>query len=211
MENIYNEDTIIAVATPAGTGAISLVRMSGPEAIELIDRVFIGKRKLTEVDSHTIHYGKIESKDGELIDDVLVSVFKKPNSYTGENAVEISTHGNPLIAQKIIKLLLLEGIRLAEPGEFTKRAFLNDRLDLSQAEAVADVINSRTEASLRGSRNQLDGLLSKKVNELREKLINTSSFVELELDFAEEDLEFINNEELIKRINNVIEEIDKLL
>lgn len=211
MENIFNEDTIIASATPSGTGAISIVRVSGPEAIKLIDRVFAGKKKLTEVDSHTIHYGKIISRDGELIDDVLVSVFKKPNSYTGENAVEINTHGNPLIAQKIIKLLISEGVRLAEPGEFTKRAFLNDRLDLLQAEAVADVINSRTEASLRGSRNQLDGLLSKKVNELRERLINTSSFVELELDFAEEDLEFIDKGEMIKRINNVIEEIDKLL
>jgi tRNA modification GTPase len=211
MENIFKEDTIIASATPAGTGAISIVRVSGPEAIEIIDRVFTGKRILTEVDSHTIHYGKILSENGELIDDVLVSVFKKPNSYTGENAVEISTHGNPLIAQKIIKLLISEGLRLAEPGEFTKRAFLNDRLDLLQAEAVADVINSRTEASLRGSRNQLDGLLSKKVNELRKMLINTSSFVELELDFAEEDIEFIDNEDLIKRINKVIEEIDILL
>ena len=192
MENIFSEDTIIALATPAGTGAISIVRVSGPEAIELIDNVFIGKMKLTEVDSHTIHYGTIKSKDGELIDDVLISVFKKPNSYTGENAVEISTHGNPLIAQIIIKLLISKGVRLAEPGEFTKRAFLNGRLDLLQAEAVAEVINSRTEASLRGARNQLDGLLSKKVNELREMLINTSSFVELELDFAEEDLEFID-------------------
>jgi len=211
MESIINEDTIVASATPSGTGAISIVRVSGSEAIRLIDKVFAGKKKLTEVDSHTIHYGKITSKDGEIIDDVLVSVFKKPNSYTGENSVEISTHGNPLIAQKIIKLLISKGVRLAEPGEFTKRAFLNDRLDLLQAEAVADVINSRTEASLRGSRNQLDGLLSKKVKELRERLINTSSFVELELDFAEEDLEFIDNEELIKRINNVIEEIEKLI
>lgn len=211
MEKIFSEDTIIALATPAGTGAISIIRISGPEAIDLIDRVFSGKKKLIEVDSHTIHYGEIKSRDGKLIDDVLVSVFKNPNSYTGENAVEISTHGNPLIAQIIIKLLLSEGIRVAEPGEFTKRAFLNGRLDLLQAEAVAEVINSRTEASLRGSRNQLDGLLSKKVNELREMLINASSFVELELDFAEEDLEFIDKEELIKRIDNVIEEIDKLL
>jgi tRNA modification GTPase len=211
MENIFKEDTIIALATPAGTGAISIVRVSGPEAIDLIDRVFIGKKKLTEVNSHTIHYGKIISKSDELIDDVLISVFKKPNSYTGENSVEISTHGSSFIAQKIIELLISKGIRLAAPGEFTKRAFLNNRLDLLQAEAVADVINSRTEVSLRGSRNQLDGLLSKKVNELRKMLINTSSFVELELDFAEEDLEFIDKEELIKRINNVIEELDKLL
>jgi tRNA modification GTPase len=211
MDKIQNEDTIVALATPAGTGAISVIRVSGPSAINSVDKVFFGKKKLTETDSHTIHYGKVISKDEELIDDVLVSVFKKPNSYTGENVVEISTHGNPLIAQRIIEQLLLDNVRLAEPGEFTKRAFLNNRIDLSQAEAVADVINARTDASLHGSRNQLDGLLSQKVNELREMLINASSFVELELDFAEEDLEFINKDELIKRINNVINEIDKLL
>ena len=110
MEKIFSEDTIIALATPAGTGAISIIRISGPEAIDLIDRVFSGKKKLIEVDSHTIHYGEIKSRDGKLIDDVLVSVFKNPNSYTGENAVEISTHGNPLIAQIIIKLLLSEDL-----------------------------------------------------------------------------------------------------
>jgi tRNA modification GTPase len=211
MDKILNEDTIVALATPAGTGAISVIRVSGPDAIYSVDKIFKGNKKLIEVDSHTIHYGNIESKDQNLIDDVLISIFKGPNSFTGENAVEISTHGNPLITQKIIELLLSENVRLAEPGEFTKRAFFNKRIDLLQAEAVADIISARTDVALRGSRNQLDGLLSQKVNELRELLINASSFVELELDFAEEDLEFINKDELVKRINSVIEEINKLL
>ena len=186
MNKLFAEDTIAALATPSGKGAISVVRVSGPEAIYSVDKIFRGRKKLIEVDSHTIHYGNIESKDQNLIDDVLISVFREPNSFTGENAVEISTHGNPLITQKIVELLLFENVRLAEPGEFTKRAFLNNRIDLVQAEAVADVISARTEVALRGSRNQLDGLLSQKVNELRELLINASSFVELELDFAED-------------------------
>jgi len=211
MENIPSEDTIVALATPLGTGAISVVRVSGPEAISSIDLIFNGKRELAEAASHTIHYGNIVKNNDQHVDDVLVSVFRKPNSYTGEDSIEISTHGNPLIAQNIIELLLTETVRIAEPGEFTKRAFLNNRLDLSQAEAVVDVIGARTEASLRGSRNQLDGLLSKKVNELREMLINASSFVELELDFAEEDLELIDKNELITKIDNIVLEIEKLL
>ena len=211
MENISSEDTIVALATPSGTGAISVVRVSGPEAISSIDLIFNGKRELVEAASHTIHYGNIVKNNDQHIDDVLVSVFRKPNSYTGEDSIEISTHGNPLIAQNIIELLLSETVRIAEPGEFTKRAFLNNRLDLTQAEAVVDVIGARTEASLRGSRNQLDGLLSKKVNELREMLINASSFVELELDFAEEDLELIDKNELITKIANIISEIEELL
>ena len=162
--------------------------------------------------SHTLHYGDIKNQDDEHIDDVLVSVFRAPNSYTGEDSVEISTHGNPLITQKVIELLITNSdVRLAEPGEFTKRAFLNNRIDLAKAEAVADVINSRTEASFRGARNQLDGLLSKKVNELRSQLLNSSSFVELELDFAEEDIQFVNQDELLKRIDSIIIEIDTLL
>jgi tRNA modification GTPase len=211
MENRFREDTIVALATPVGTGAISVIRVSGPEAISSVSKIFDGKKKLTDVASHTIHYGNIVQNSDKQIDDVLVSVFREPNSYTGEDAVEISTHGNPLISQKIIDLLISENIRIAEPGEFTKRAFLSNRLDLTQAEAVVDVIESRTEASLRGSRNQLDGLLSKKVNELREMLVNASSFIELELDFAEEDLEFIDKKELIKRLDNIVDEIEGLL
>ena len=206
------EDTIIALATPPGIGAISIIRISGPDSLIQTDKLFKGKNKISNSDSHRIHYGNIVDSTGNHIDDVLVSVFRAPNSYTGEDSVEISTHGNPLIAQKIIGEFIKSGkIRLAEPGEFTKRAFLNNKLDLSQAEAVADIIHARSEASLRGARNQLDGLLSKKVGKLRESLINATSFIELELDFAEEDIEFVNTEELLKRIDEIIIEIDSLL
>jgi len=206
------EDTIVALATPAGVGAISIIRISGPQSFFAIDKIFNGKTKIQNATSHTLHYGDIVNQDGEHVDDVLVSIFRAPNSYSGEDSVEISTHGNPLITQKVIELLIANpDVRLAEPGEFTKRAFLNNRLDLTKAEAVADVINSRTEASFRGARNQLDGLLSQKVNDLRSQLLNSSSFVELELDFAEEDIEFVNQDELLKRIDSIIIEIDTLL
>ena len=211
MTNLITEETIVALATPPGVGAISVIRVSGPKSFESVDSIFSGKTKLAEAASHTIHYGKILNKNGELVDDVLVSVFKKPNSYTGEDSVEISTHGNPFITKLIIELLLDFDIKMAEPGEFTRRAFLNGRIDLAQAEAVVDVINSSTQASLRGARNQLDGLLSKKVNELRTLLVNASSFVELELDFAEEDLEFIGHKELLQRIDKIVTEINALL
>lgn len=205
------DDTIIAEATPPGVGAISIIRLSGKDAIEIAGKHFFGNKLLVESASHKIHYGKIKDKNGELIDDVLATVFIAPNSYTGENSVEISTHGNPFIIKKIIELFIKEDVRIAEPGEFTKRAFLNGRIDLAQAESVIDVINSRTDASLRGARNQLDGLLSKKVAELRSMLIDTSSLVELELDFAEEDLEFVDHSELIKRLDNITNEINILL
>ena len=206
------EETIVALATPAGVGAISVIRVSGPQSFSSIDNIFYGKVKIENAASYTLHYGDIKNQDGEHIDDVLVSVFRSPNSYTGEDSVEISTHGNPLITQKVIELLISNSdVRLAEAGEFTKRAFLNNRLDLTKAEAVADVINSRTEASFRGARNQLDGLLSKKVNDLRTQLLNSSSFIELELDFVEEDIELVNQDELFKRIDSIIIEIDTLL
>lgn len=210
MIETKNEDTITAIATPGGVGAISVIRISGSRSFDVVDKIFQGKARLSDSPSHTIHYGKICS-ESEMIDDVLVSVFRMPNSYTGENSIEISTHGSPYICERIIKLLLLNDIRLAEPGEFTKRAFLNGKLDLAQAEAVADVINSRTEVSLRGARSQLDGMLSAKVETLRNLLVNTSSLVELELDFAEEDIEFLNSSEVLKRIDNIISEIDALL
>ncbi len=206
-----DEDTIAAIATPQGVGAISVIRVSGPKSFYVADKIFKGKIKISESKSHTVHYGKIFSDGSNVIDDVLISVFKKPNSYTGEDSVEISAHGSPFIAQKIMEILLEHDVRLAEPGEFTKRAFLNNKIDLAQAEAVADIINSRTEASLRGARNQLDGLLSKKINFLREELINVSSLIELELDFAEEDIEFVSFEEIKRKISGIIEEIDKLL
>ncbi|HSD64094.1 MAG TPA: tRNA uridine-5-carboxymethylaminomethyl(34) synthesis GTPase MnmE [Ignavibacteriaceae bacterium] len=209
--NKFTEDTITAIATPSGVGAISVIRVSGPLSFEIADKIFKGKIRLTDSSTHTIHYGQIFDENDVLVDDVLISVFRNPHSYTGEDSVEISTHCNPLISKKIIDLLLKNGTRLAEPGEFTKRAYLNDKLDLVQAEAVADVISSRTDASLRGARNQLNGLLSKKVDELRNSLINASSFVELELDFAEEDVEFINLGDLMNRVRTIENEIDLLL
>jgi tRNA modification GTPase len=205
------EDTIIAIATPPGIGAISVIRLSGPSSFDAIDLFFSGKSEIKNSKSHTIHYGKII--DGsEILDDVLVSVFRSPNSYTGEDSAEISLHGSPIIAQKIISSLLSKSdVRLAEPGEFTKRAFLNGRIDLTQAEAVADLISSRTAISLRGARNQLDGLLSSKVSGLRKTLIDLSSFIELELDFAEEDIEIIKKQDLVKKIENILDEIGKLI
>lgn len=211
MNTERTEDTIIAIATPPGIGAISVIRLSGPSSFDAIDLIFSGKSEIKNSKSHTIHYGKII--DGaEILDDVLVSVFKAPNSYTGENSVEISLHGNPIIAQKIISLLLIKSnVRLSEPGEFTKRAFLNGRIDLTQAEAVADLISSRTAISLRGARNQLDGLLSSKVGGLRKTLVDLSSFIELELDFAEEDIEIIKKPDLIQKIEDILNEIGKLI
>ncbi len=206
-----NEDIIAAISTPVGVGAISVVRISGQGCLDKVDKIFLGKSKLNLAKANTIHYGKITDKNNATIDDVLVSVFKNPTSYTGEDSIEISTHGNPLITQKILERLTEINIRLAEPGEFTKRAFLNGKIDLSQAEAVVDIINSRTNASLKGARNQLDGLLSKKVNSLREMLVNASSLIELELDFAEEELEFISYKEVEEKINIIIKELEVLV
>jgi tRNA modification GTPase len=210
--SIHNlEDTIIALATPPGVGAISVIRLSGPHSIQAADSVFSGKIRLVDAHTHTIHYGNIIG-DNEIVDDVLVSVFKAPNSYTGEDCIEISSHGSPLISQRIIsEILNSSDVRLAEPGEFTKRAFLNGKMDLTQAEAVADLINSRTSISSRGFRNQMDGLLSSKVTFLRTSLIDISSFVELELDFAEEDIEFVKRTQLIGKINEILREIEILL
>lgn len=204
-------DIIVALATPMGEGAISVIRVSGNGCIKIIDQIFSGKSKLVKSSSHTIHYGKISSSNSEVIDDVLVSIFMNPNSYTGEDSVEISTHASPIIVKRIIELLVSMGIRAAEPGEFTKRAFLNGKIDLAQAEAVADIISSRTDASLRGARNQLDGILSKKVDTLRSELISVSSLMELELDFAEEDLEFLDRIQVFKKNKHIIEEINLLL
>jgi len=208
---LSTEDTIAAIATPYGVGAISVIRVSGPNSISSVDKIFKGPRSFLSVESHTIHYGKIISEKNEVIDDVLVSVFREPNSYTGEESVEISTHGNQLICNNILERLVQQNVRLAEPGEFTKRAFLNGKIDLSQAEAVIDVINSRTNASLKGARNQLDGLLSQRVDELRQMLLNSSSLIELELDFAEEEIEFVSYEKVKNEINKIIDEINRLL
>lgn len=187
-------DTIVALATAQGISAIAVIRLSGNDSIEITQSVFSGK-KLDQQASHTIHFGLL--KDGEkVIDEVLVSLFKAPNSFTKENAVEISCHGSPVIIKEIIKALLKNGARLAEPGEFTKRAFLNGRFDLAQAEAVADLINAETDNARQAALNQMRGGFSKEINRLREELIHFASLIELELDFGEEDVEFAKRDDL---------------
>ena len=191
-------DTIVALATAQGISAIAVIRLSGEKSIEIAGQVFHGK-DLTKQASHTIHFGTI--RDGErIVDEVLVSVFKNENSFTKENSVEISCHGSPHIVKEIIKVLLKQGARLALPGEFTKRAFLNGRFDLAQAEAVADLINAETENARQAAINQMRGGFSKEINHLREELIHFASLIELELDFGEEDVEFAKRDDLKKLI-----------
>jgi tRNA modification GTPase len=187
-------DTICALATPSGIGAIAVIRLSGPNAITICNNCFFGK-DLSKVDSHTIHFGTLRDGD-RIVDEVLVSVFKDKKSFTGENSVEISTHGSPYIQQQVLQLLVKNGAKSAEPGEFTLRAFLNGKLDLSQAEAVADVIASNSEASLQLAMQQMRGGFSTEIQKLREELIHFASLIELELDFGEEDVEFANRDDL---------------
>ena len=202
-------DTIVALATPAGTGAIGIIRLSGPEAISIANSVFKGK-DLTNQASHTLHFGKI-SDGNVVIDEVLASIFVAPHSYTKENSVEISCHGSAYIISQIIKLILSKGARMAKPGEFTMRAFLNGQLDLSQAEAVADLIASQNAASHQIAMNQMRGGFSSELQALRSELINFASLVELELDFSEEDVEFANRAQMKNLILQILKVITRLI
>ncbi|QPH40380.1 tRNA uridine-5-carboxymethylaminomethyl(34) synthesis GTPase MnmE [Pedobacter endophyticus] len=196
-----NQDTIIALSTPQGSGAIGVIRLSGPDAIALTNSVFAGK-DLEQQASHTLHFGLI--KDGEqLIDEVVAGLFVAPKSYTKENVVEISCHGSNYIIQQIINLLVAKGARAAKPGEFTLRAFLNGAFDLSQAEAVADLIASNSKASHDVAMQQMRGGFATELKGLREQLIHFASMIELELDFAEEDVEFANREQLKNLVNRI--------
>lgn len=205
----YTRDTIAAIATPPGIGAIGVIRLSGPGAIEIADKVFKGKKKLSSAKGYSILFGKF--LDGkEILDEVLVSVFKHPNSYTGEDSVEISFHGSPYILQRALEILIENGARLAHAGEFTKRAFLNGKLDLSEAEAVADLIASESKTSHDIALNQMKGGFSAEIKKLREKLIEFAALIELELDFSEEDVEFANRESLTATINKILGVIHEL-
>ncbi|WP_412984598.1 tRNA uridine-5-carboxymethylaminomethyl(34) synthesis GTPase MnmE [Pontimicrobium sp. IMCC45349] len=206
-----HKDNIIALATASGAGAIAVIRISGKDVITLGDNLFksVSGKKLINQKTHTIHLGHI-IKDNKELDEVLVSVFKNPNSYTGENVIEISCHGSPFIQQEIIQLFLRNGCRVANPGEFTLRAFLNGKLDLSQAEAVADLIASDNEASHQIAMQQMRGGFSNEIKSLRDELLNFASLIELELDFAEEDVEFANRDQfrdLIERITKVLKHL----
>lgn len=188
------QETICALATPSGSGAIGIVRLSGPQAYQIANKLFNGK-DLTQQASHTIHFGTIREED-KIIDEVLVSLFKGPNSYTGEDSVEISCHGSSFILGKVIALCLKNGARFAKAGEFTQRAFVNGKLDLAQAEAVADLIASESESAHELAMNQMRGGFSDKIKALRDELIHFASLIELELDFSEEDVEFADRDDL---------------
>lgn len=206
---MYNQDTIIALSTPPGSGAIGVIRLSGPEAITLTNQVFAGK-DLNQQASHTLHFGLV--KDGDvIIDEVVAGLYVAPKSYTKENVVEISCHGSNYIIQQILNLLIKKGARPAKPGEFTLRAFLNGGLDLSQAEAVADLIASDSKASHDVAMQQMRGGFSNELKGLREQLIHFASMIELELDFAEEDVEFANREQLKSLILRLIAHISRLI
>lgn len=188
-------DTIAALSTPAGVGAIAVARLSGPEALCIADSVFSGKMKLAVAPSHTAHYGTV-SDGQDVLDEVVATVFRAPNSYTGENIVEFSTHGSLFIQQGLLELLIRRGARMATAGEFTKRAFLNGKMDLSQAEAVADLIESESYAAHATAMQQMRGGYSKEIALLRERLIEFVALIELELDFSDQDVEFADRERL---------------
>jgi tRNA modification GTPase len=205
-------DNIVALATPSGTGAIAVIRVSGPDAITLADPLFrsIKGKKLVQQKSHTIHLGHIVDQ-GKVLDEVLVSIFKGPHSYTGENVIEISCHGSPYIQQQIIQLLLRNGCRSASAGEFTLRAFLNSKMDLSQAEAVADLIASDSEAAHDIAMQQMRGGFSNEIQELQQELLNFASLIELELDFSQEDVEFADRTQFNQLLSRISEVLKKLI
>ncbi|MCL5246254.1 tRNA uridine-5-carboxymethylaminomethyl(34) synthesis GTPase MnmE [Cellulophaga sp. 20_2_10] len=209
---MFSQDTIVALATPSGAGAIAVIRLSGPDAITLANAKFksIRNKDLTKQKTHTIHLGHIV--DGaKVYDEVLVSLFKGPNSYTGENVIEISCHGSQYIQQQIIQLFLRNGCKMADAGEFTLRAFLNGKIDLSQAEAVADLIASDNEASHQIAMQQMRGGFSSEIKKLREELLNFASLIELELDFAEEDVEFADRTQFITLLTKIQHVLKRLI
>jgi len=202
------DDTIVALATAPGVGAIAVIRLSGPQAITICNRLFPSKDLLQQA-SHTLHVGSIVS-DGKIIDEVVVSLFKGPRSYTGENVIELSCHGSPYIQQQLIDACIQAGARLAKPGEFTMRAFLNGKLDLAQAESVADLIASHSAASHQTAMQQMRGGFSRELQALREQLIRFSALIELELDFSQEDVEFADRTQLYALIKTALEVVQHL-
>jgi len=205
LANLNTSNTICALATPPGSSAIAVLRVSGQDSFSVAEKVFTAKKKgfdIRKADTHTLHYGTIKRKE-DVIDDVLLSVFKNPHSYTGEDSIEISCHGSAFIVQKVLALLLDNGCRMAQPGEFTMRAFLNGKLDLSQAEGVGDLIAANSKASHKLAIDQMRGGFSLKIKDLRDRLMQFASLIELELDFSEEDVEFADRTAL----KNLLEEI----
>ncbi|HWY76750.1 MAG TPA: tRNA uridine-5-carboxymethylaminomethyl(34) synthesis GTPase MnmE [Verrucomicrobiae bacterium] len=208
------DDTIAAIATPLGEGGLAVIRISGPMAVEVADRCFVpvGKTaaKLSEAPTHTIHYGRLV-RDGRTVDEVMVAVMRAPRTLTREDVVEITCHGGLLAAKLVLDAVLACGARIAEPGEFTKRAFLNGRIDLAQAEAVADLIHARTELALTAANEQLAGKLSQRINQLRDELVRTLAHIEAHIDFPDEDIAPDTRQQLIERLERGIAFVDELL
>lgn len=210
MSDITENQPIAAIATPVGEGGIAVIRVSGKDAITKVSEGFKGK-DLTKEDSHTIHFGRIIDKKGHPVDEVLISLFHSPHSYTGEETVEISCHGGVLVTQKVLETILALGIKSAAAGEFTQRAFLNGKLGLDQAEAVADIIHAKSLKAVDAAHQQLEGRLGEHIKRFRQQIIDATAMVELELDFIEEDVEFANKEQLQKLLEDVDEELGSLL
>ncbi|MGX7197389.1 tRNA uridine-5-carboxymethylaminomethyl(34) synthesis GTPase MnmE [Enterococcus olivae] len=214
MAEITQEfDTIAAISTPPGEGAISIVRMSGDQAVMIADKLFKAKNKLADAASHTINYGHLfDPQDGSMVDEVMVSVLRAPKTFTREDVVEINCHGGIVVVNQILQLLLRQGARLAEPGEFTKRAFLNGRMDLSQAEAVMDLIRAKTDKAMNVALNQLDGNLSKLIRALRQEILETLAQVEVNIDYPEyDDVEEMTTRLLLEKAGQVQGQIQALL
>jgi tRNA modification GTPase len=209
-QEINQKEPITAIATPVGEGGIAVIRVSGKNAIAKVNEAFQGK-DLTEQGSHTVHFGKIIDKEGNVVDEVLATLFHSPKSYTGEETVEISCHGGVLVTQAVLEAMLGLGIRSAEPGEFTQRAFLNGKMELSQAEAVADLIHAKSQKAMDAAHQQLEGQLGEHIKQFRQQIIDATAMVELELDFVEEDVEFADKEELERLLKELDTEIDNLL
>ena len=210
--NILNTDTICAIATPHGMGAIAVIRISGSNAFAAVTSVFQRNGNMMPVDdivSHKALYGHIIYK-GEMLDEVLVTFFKAPHSFTGEDSAEISVHGSVYVQQRLLQILIAQGCRMAEAGEFTRRAFVNRKFDLAQAEAIADLISSESEAAHRVAINQLKGGFSKELQVMRSKLLEMTSLMELELDFSEEDVEFADRSKLKSLLQETLAHVDKL-
>ena len=212
LNRILDNDTICALATPHGRGAIAVVRVSGPKAIEIVDALFYRNGKpleMSEIIFHKAYYGHLINK-GELLDEVMVTFFKAPHSFTGEDSAEISVHGSVYVQQKLLQVLIANGCRMAEAGEFTRRAFVNGKFDLAQAEAVADLISSESEAAHRVAINQLKGGFSKELQVMRSKLLEMTSLMELELDFSEEDVEFADRSQLKGLLDETLAHVNRL-
>jgi tRNA modification GTPase len=207
LNNTY--DTIIAPITPTIGGSVSLIRISGNQAIPVTNKLFIGS-DLSEQNGNRLFHGQIKS-DTKIIDDVVVLLYKSPNSYTGEDIIEISCHGNPYIVEQILQLYILSGCRMANPGEFTKRAFLNGKMDLLQAEAVADLIAAKSQKGVQNSLMHIEGKISGLIRSLKDELVNTTSLITIDLDFSEEDLNIINHDKIAETINKSQNIIDSLI